>query len=58
MPLVNITKTSHTENHKLVTLKEQRENCWKIFGIMVFSNGAAIDMPNHKNCMQLCFVYV
>jgi len=56
MPLVNITLTSHTENHELVTLKEHRENCWKIFWIMVFCNGIAIGVANHENRTLLCSV--
>lgn len=56
MPLVNITVTSHTENHELVTTKELKENCWKIFGIMSFCNGIAIGVVNHENRMQLCLI--
>lgn len=58
MPLVNITLTSHTENHELVTPKEHKENCWKMLGIMSFCNGIAIGAENHENHMKLCFICV
>lgn len=57
MPLVNITVTSHTENRELVTLKEHRENSWKIFEIMAFCSGVAIGVRNYENRMQLGLFY-
>lgn len=58
MPLINITITSHTANHELVTPKEHKENCWKMFGIMVFCKSIAIGVANHKSHVQLCLIYV